>query len=212
MYIMEVRQRDKGQIKMTTKYYKAERATAREAGTLLEAGFGVEYLVRPVTNPGALEKHPEFTQHLTVWVGRSNKPVVNYRVKEASVGKYLSQLVEKAEADTKLETERATIARLDKAQYRNAYQVGALCYNSWGYDQTNIDFYEVVARSKTGATITFRKISKRKVCDTDPREMRQNVSPCPGEYIGEAFKKRVNQFGPYKVCTVDTVKEETSYA
>lgn len=36
-------------------------------------------------------------------------------------------------------------------------QIGDIFYNSWGYDQTNIDFYQVVAT--TAKTISLRRIS-----------------------------------------------------
>lgn len=36
------------------------------------------------------------------------------------------------------------------------FRIGDIVYNSWGYDQTNIDYYQVVA--KTAKTISLRKI------------------------------------------------------
>lgn len=46
-----------------------------------------------------------------------------------------------------------------KAIVNNAgFEVGDILYTSWGYDQTNVDFYRVV--SFTAATITLQKIGK----------------------------------------------------
>lgn len=42
----------------------------------------------------------------------------------------------------------------------DAVEVGAIFYSSWGYDQTNVDYYQVVSRTK--ASVRVRKIGKRR--------------------------------------------------
>lgn len=39
-------------------------------------------------------------------------------------------------------------------------QAGDVFYSSWGYDQTNVNFFGVVAVSKTGKTATFVELVK----------------------------------------------------
>jgi len=39
--------------------------------------------------------------------------------------------------------------------------VGKIYYSSWGYEQTNIDFYKVIEVSKTGKTITLQRIGSQ---------------------------------------------------
>ena len=46
--------------------------------------------------------------------------------------------------------------------YHN-YKVGDIIYNTWGYEQTNVDFYQVVAVTKS--TIKIRNIGKDKTFD-----------------------------------------------
>ena len=41
--------------------------------------------------------------------------------------------------------------------------VGKIFYSSWGYEQTNIDFYKVVEVSKSGKTITLQQIGSQVV-------------------------------------------------
>lgn len=36
--------------------------------------------------------------------------------------------------------------------------IGKIFYSSWGYEQTNIDFYKVIEVSKSGKTFTIQKI------------------------------------------------------
>lgn len=68
-------------------------------------------------------------------------------------------------------------------------QVGDILYSSWGYDQTNIDFYEV--RKVTGSMVVLQKLEKRVVRDLGPQVY---VVPVPGQY-GQAAPLR-RKFGP----------------
>lgn len=38
-------------------------------------------------------------------------------------------------------------------------KVGSIFYTSWGYDQTNVDYYEVVALSASGKTATLKQLA-----------------------------------------------------
>ena len=38
---------------------------------------------------------------------------------------------------------------------------GDIFYNSWGYDQTNIDFYQVVDITKTGKSVKLKEIEQK---------------------------------------------------
>lgn len=42
-------------------------------------------------------------------------------------------------------------------------KVGAIFYESWGYDQTNIDFFQVVRVSPSGKTVWIKPIQQRMV-------------------------------------------------
>ncbi len=46
--------------------------------------------------------------------------------------------------------------RQARAQFQNPYKVGDILHHSWGYDQTNCDFYQVVEVKK--ASVVLRKI------------------------------------------------------
>lgn len=39
--------------------------------------------------------------------------------------------------------------------------IGKIFYSSWGYEQTNIDFYKVIEVSKSGKTFTLQKIGSQ---------------------------------------------------
>ena len=74
--------------------------------------------------------------------------------------------------------------------------VGDILVSSWGYDQTNIDFYEVTGL--TGASVRVRPIQSRIVGPEGvPQEQ---VEPVKGAYIGPEMTKRVRQsFDDYAI-------------
>jgi len=39
--------------------------------------------------------------------------------------------------------------------------IGKIFFSSWGYEQTNIDFYKVIEVSKSGKTFTLQKIGSQ---------------------------------------------------
>lgn len=48
-----------------------------------------------------------------------------------------------------------------RARFKNPYNVGDILHHSWGYDQTNCDFYQVVEVKK--ASVVLRKIGATRV-------------------------------------------------
>lgn len=75
-------------------------------------------------------------------------------------------------------------------------KVGDILYASWGYEQTNVDFYEVVEVS--GQSATIRKISRHVVAD---HTYSVDVMPNPGSFVGAPKKKRVQKSrgGKYEI-------------
>lgn len=63
---------------------------------------------------------------------------------------------------------------------------GMILVSMWGYDQTNVDWYEVVA--VTRATVQIRQIRGHRV--EDAGFMTERVEPLPGEYVGEAMRRK----------------------
>ncbi len=73
----------------------------------------------------------------------------------------------------------------------NLFAVGDILVSSWGYDQTNIDFYQVVKVTK--ATIGIRVIRSTV---TETGYMSGQSEPRPGVFDSdELLTKRPNKFG-----------------
>ena len=69
---------------------------------------------------------------------------------------------------------------------RHNIKVGEIFYNSWGYDQTNIDFYQVV--SVTEKTVSIRAIRGEEV-ENDYSMMTGKKSALKDSFLGEIIRK-----------------------
>lgn len=76
-------------------------------------------------------------------------------------------------------------------------KVGDILYSDWGYEQTNIDFYEVV--KATEKTVTVRKIESRK---THTGDMTGTAEPEPGAFKGEPMRRKVLEFSGIEIISI----------
>lgn len=117
------------------------------------------------------------------FAGRRNKPDFHYRFSsEERREEYIKGYVKKIEgiAAAKLEYARKT------REVENLLKVGDILYSSWGYDQTNIDFYEVV--KVLPKSVVIREIGARsEVTGYESGE----CWPIPGSFKGPPRTVRV---------------------
>lgn len=71
-------------------------------------------------------------------------------------------------------------------------KVGDIFYSSWGYDQTNIDFYQVT-RVISDKTIELRPIQSKKFND-------DHVIPVENSFTGDSFKRRIRRYESGVFC------------
>lgn len=69
-------------------------------------------------------------------------------------------------------------------------KVGDILESNWGYEQTNIDFYQVVKTSNS--FVTVREIEKVKEYDTD---MTGHSTPVRDSFKGDPIRRKVNNYG-----------------
>ena len=126
----------------------------------------------------------------TIWAGTAYKPYANYCFSsEEKRDEYVSnQFAREAERNEAKEAEKTR-----KKAFKTSFKVGDILYSSWGYDQTNIDFYQVTEVSKTGKTIKIRKI-KSKTVET-VAWAQERVVACPDEFCGGEMRKVVQSYG-----------------
>lgn len=122
--------------------------------------------------------------------GRKQKPTVNcyYETVEArdnAMSKFFD-IVSTREANRKERKACETAAD-------SGIKVGTILYSSWGYDQTNIDFYEVTEISDSGKSIKIAELAQdREYTRVDSG----TCAPVKGCFAGEESGfKRIQNYG-----------------
>jgi len=130
--------------------------------------------------------------------GKAGKPSYNYRFRNAEQRtRHEDEFIAGQEATRKIKAEWKA-----KRLAPHTLKVGDILRASWGYEQTNVDFYEVV--DVRGTIVDLRTIGSDPVGACSG--MSDRVVPVPGVYYGEVIRKRANGynavvFSSYKTAT-----------
>jgi len=81
---------------------------------------------------------------------------------------------------------RAEERRQARKNFVNPAKKGDILYSSWGYDQTNIDFYQVIGVTK--ASVKVREIAKEFIGSEPGSDI---VKPAINNFKGDLMTKRV---------------------
>jgi hypothetical protein len=100
------------------------------------------------------------------------------------------------EAKRVYKAERAAAKKERTTMARNSVIVDDIFVSSWGYEQTNVDAFQVVEKIGN-ATVVLRPIACRTVEGTEVSHgMAQNVVPVHNAFIGEEkITKRITEYG-----------------
>lgn len=71
-------------------------------------------------------------------------------------------------------------------------QIGDIFFCSWGYDQTLVDWYQVVGVSKSGKSARFRQIDADEKCN--PETFTGVSMPIKDKFTGDVFSKRLQMW------------------
>ena len=121
------------------------------------------------------------------FVGKAVKPTWYYRFKSieqrlAEVDKTIKNVSERLERKNQAKASKAV------ASANHGVKIGDVFRSSWGYDQTNIDYYEVIA--VTGKTATICEIG---CLSEETLSMQGNCVPLMGAFRGKPFKKLIQK-------------------
>lgn len=121
------------------------------------------------------------------------KQEFNYRFGTiARMWEYLENFLERKESSKKFQEERKIAREVARKEAIANVQKGDIFVASWGWEQTNIDAYQVV--EKKGATVTLREIALKSV-EGSENFMSDQCVPMKNRFIGEAFAKRITGKG-----------------
>ena len=125
--------------------------------------------------------------------GKQSKPAFNYLFKSFEAAeKELDNLA--AQRKRWMEMKRKQMQ--ERKDYMHDYVVGDILYSSWGYDQTNVNFYQVIAVQ--GKQVTLREVGSRSA-RSDAAYGADYVVATPDRFVGPAMKKLVQQGGVVRI-------------
>ena len=107
--------------------------------------------------------------------------------------KHIADFFTGIERTLKNRADRKESRKRDADEFLAKLEVGTVLYTSWGYEQTNVDFYEVVA--KKGKTVHVQKILSRTVKETGWASDLVTAGTGEDRFTGEIIKVSVR--GPY---------------
>lgn len=132
---------------------------------------------------GEIEIKGELKPYLAIWKGRQKKPFWAYwsHTDEMLIKNALRLM---GHADTRAKEKAA------KKKETPEFEVGDIFVASWGYEQTNVDAFEVIEKPSKHYAI-FKKIATERIPGTEGYDC-CNVKPVPGAYLDyEPFRKKV---------------------
>lgn len=128
-----------------------------------------------------------------VFAGKRSKYDKYYGFKTAERrDEYVKQYFEDIAASYESKKKYAEKKKAMAAENQDKYKVGDVLVSSWGYDQTNIDYYQVI--EKTAKMATIQKIASESV-EIHCGGAYESVMPKKNIFIGEPMKKRIGTYG-----------------
>lgn len=129
----------------------------------------------------------------SIWTGKSILPkgrhLHTYTTSEKHREWAIKNAVETARSNEEARAKRAR----EKASVKAAdfWSVGDVIYNSWGYDQTNIDWYQIV--EVKNKSVVLREIAQN--CSDFGGPTGGKTQPCRNQFCGKPFVKMVGREG-----------------
>ena len=122
---------------------------------------------------------------LACFLGNSAKPLHNCYFSSEERRQEIINFFKKQVSDRVNHREKR---RREKKEFKTSCKIGDIFVCSWGYEQTNVDYYKLVElRGNVG---TFIEIGQTKVAGSDGVDS-CDVMPDPCNEIGEKFKKTI---------------------
>jgi hypothetical protein len=130
-----------------------------------------------------------------VFYGKQSKPVVAYR--------YRNDAEREASIIAAFKGRQARAAKMaeyaaERKDAANPYKVGDVFRSSWGYDQTNINYYQAI--KVTAKTVTVREIAQERITTG---AMHGRCAPAVGQFLETSRRGekicRVGAYGALKI-------------
>lgn len=101
---------------------------------------------------------------------------------------WITKVIANIKLRTNEKKQRKEVKQSVRENFVNPYVVGDIYYDSWGYDQTNVDFYQII--EVKNKSVVLQEIGCKTVKGSEGM-MCCNVEPDPTNKIKEPFLKPV---------------------
>lgn len=171
----------------------------------------------PAPRQDAVQRDPEGT-NLTIWTyntsrvpgGKSMPAAVVYSGKSRKALWHHYFITEEQRAAKIAATIAARKDRIERKKARHAervafqhdFKVGDILTASYGYEQTNICFYEITGTR--GKLVTLRQIKQKLARTNGPADY---VEAAPGEFVGPEMQRKPGVGGYVRIDSVCTARK-----
>lgn len=142
---------------------------------------------------------------LMVWKGKQKNAFHNFYYNSTEAA---NEAIQRLRDSADRREQRKEETRRERAAFKPDVKIGDIYVASWGYEQTNVDFYQVI--EVTGkCTVKIRPISQETVKDsTMSHGMADDVVAVKDSFIkDEVMTKRVGKYG----ITIDSVRSASKW-
>jgi len=167
--------------------------TSQDAGIAASRAIGYQIIkskLAPVIF--ALTVNPDTGKcHLKAWRGKSPKVAFFYSFRSfAAAEKYAVEYVEKVRKSEEITAARKAEKKAARASLKASdhWMVGDAVYTSWGYDQTNVEFFQIVKLKPKSVIV---------------RQCKVNSSDHGQPGGGKVAPRRFEMFGPEILCPLN---------
>lgn len=169
---------------------ESERAARRDAFAGYADNNGVE---RHFIDGGCYYLSDRFGRYFAIgFIGKAIRPAFNYTFKtDQARADYIAKWTESLRRAQEARAQR----RAEKRSETHGLQVGSVLVSSWGYDQTNVNWYQVTA-VVSAKTVVVREIAGRTIPAADGGSAMSGYStPCLNQFVGESVRVRAGRHG-----------------
>jgi len=125
---------------------------------------------------------------VAIWETKSQKPDYHYRFNNAVE---LEQFITKRKEQADKREEHNKKKNNEYEEKKKGFVVGAILYSSWGYEQTNIDWFVVLERKND--FVILQQIGSDKKYDDNYGD-RGSCMPDINFKIGSPFRKKITKY------------------
>ncbi|MEO4090734.1 hypothetical protein ABH307_00415 [Acinetobacter pittii] len=122
------------------------------------------------------------------WTKNKNakKPRLNFKCSSIdNLKKSVKHYMEKELAVAKVKIERKEQSKKSAEEFKAKIEVGTILYTSWGYEQTNVEFYQVI--EVKGSKVKLKELKQMSVAK---HYMSEDVAPKPNEFLDDEVLER----------------------